>query len=540
MTQQANPQEAKQETYNSTYAQNNYRQNYSTEVQGTEDRTQHPGRDPLRGGAGGSDATVKRRDEKLLEALTQVLKNFDTAQPYDSNEGKGKGKGKYKGQQGESHKQQNDQKRNNRTRKKNTLIQALTTLVERFATRPKGDLLQRLNTLVHAANSGKLPTEDSKEQTPKAGKGGKGKGKETFLQSFYNTRNFPPLHSTRQKKPGEQNNNKHTTPSADTTNNSEWIEVVKKNKRNYERMVLAPKEWAPGDIISDAQLRQALERGEEPKGRVAWCRDSDFAQQCRELAQIHGITKNFALVTSDEQPHATKKHLAITNNQHKHGLQEFYVTALTDNIPELPASTIAKSTYTPAEEQLTVFRASIPQTFLTSDQWKVVIDSPGKAILTLVNQNELHSTYGWKATIQGTDTRQTTVLEGYFKVSERGAQQVQERCGRGGVFARPLNKCNSSFCSQPIEWIKKAHTDSEQQYFNNCQQFAKDKNLPLAWRTGGGSCLGIRFINGKEPPPASTAGRVTGAPDQDLTPAIRGAGWTEVTVIHPAGKEWVG
>ena len=539
-TSQANPQEAQQVTNHNTLTQNNSEQNLTSEAQVAEDQTLHPGGDLLRGGAGGSDATAKRRDEKLLEALTQVLQNFGTAQSQDSSKGKGKGKGKHKGQKGEDYTLQQGKKKDNRKRKKNTLIEALTTLVTRFATRPKGDLLQRLNTLVQAANSGKLPTEDSKEQTPKAGKGGKGKGKETALQSFYNTRNFPPLHSTRQKKSDEQTHQKHTTAPADTTNNSEWIEVVKKNKRNYERMMLAPKEWSPGDIISDAQLRQALERGEEPKGRVAWCRDGDFAQQCRELAQIHGITKQFALVTSDEQAHGEKKHLAVTNNKHKHGLQEFFVTALSDSIPELPASTIARSTHTPAEEQLTVFRASIPQTFLTYDQWNVAINSPGKAILTLVNQNELHSTYGWKATIQGTDTRQTTVLEGYFKVSERGAQQVQERCGRGGVFARPLNKCNSSFCSQPIEWIKKAHTDSEQQYFNNCQQIAKDKSLPLAWRTGGGSCLGIRFINGKDPPPTSTAWRVTGAPnwyrDQDLTATIRGAGWTEVMVLHPPRK----
>ena len=110
-TSQANPQEAQQVTNHNTLTQNNSEQNLTSEAQVAEDQTLHPGGDLLRGGAGGSDATANRRDEKLLEALTQVLQNFGTAQSQDSSKGKGKGKGKHKGQKGEDYTLQQGKKR---------------------------------------------------------------------------------------------------------------------------------------------------------------------------------------------------------------------------------------------------------------------------------------------------------------------------------------------------------------------------------------------------------------------------------------------
>ena len=56
----------------------------------------------------------------------------------------------------------------------------------------------------------------------------------------------------------------------------------------------------------------------------------------------------------------------------------------------------------------------------------------------------LTESYGWQTCAQGHQSKPFYVLEGFLRVSETGAQ----RCGCGGVFARPLSKTTSTIYLQ--------------------------------------------------------------------------------------------
>ena len=142
----------------------------------------------------------------------------------------------------------------------------------------------------------------------------------------------------------------------------------------------------------------------------------------------------------------------------------------------------------------------------------------------------------------GTAEKQITLLEGYIKVTDIGAKQLQQHNGKDAIFGRPLAQGTAEYCKQPIQWITKEPDDNYMVYFTKCKNEAFSSKLPLAFRMGGGSCLGLRHTGTTRPPNISVAWRVQGAPSWfrsiELQEALSGAGWTEIQVLYPPrGKQ---
>ena len=131
-----------------------------------------------------------------------------------------------------------------------------------------------------------------------------------------------------------------------------------------------------------------------------------FANQCRQLAVLHGIDCSFALLTR-EDPGGCKHHnFTVCSDKGVPRLQQLHFQALVKDIPELPQNPVTQSTQKPTELQLHVFRITVPSIFLDNARWLHICTSPQKALHALIDPLELHSSYGWKKTTVGTAEKQ--------------------------------------------------------------------------------------------------------------------------------------
>ena len=89
-------------------------------------------------------------------------------------------------------------------------------------------------------------------------------------------------------------------------------------------------------------------------------RAAEFAEQCRSLAEIHGLKAKFVLITTQEMAEAKQQHFAITTAPHSHQLRRLYLKPLATELPDLPPDPIASSTHRPTETQLFVFESAFP------------------------------------------------------------------------------------------------------------------------------------------------------------------------------------
>lgn len=258
---------------------------------------------------------------------------------------------------------------------------------------------------------------------------------------------------------------KGTASSPSTLDDNSWTKVVR-GKGKAKIRALKETAWPAGSIMTDNLLRQQLEEGKAPTAKVAWVRTPAFAQQCCDLATLHNINTPFALITTDEQTDAKQMHFAITDGKQRHQLQKMYMKALSTELPELPTEPVLSSTHTPQETKLIIFRVSIPKAFVSKDRWHTIQQGPHEALTALITPHELHSSYGWCTTIQGTKDNNAEILDGYIRVTEAGATEIQTNNGKGAIFAKPLTNQQSQLCSQPIQWLKKEPDDTEQQYFS--------------------------------------------------------------------------
>ena len=93
--------------------------------------------------------------------------------------------------------------------------------------------------------------------------------------------------------------------------------------------------------------------------------------------------------------------------------------------------------------------------------------------------------------------------------------------------------------------VKKGAAGHRSAIFFQMQPLSSTQKLPLAFRTGGGSCVGLRRTDGSKPPITAKIWRLTGAPNLfraiDISQALEGAGCADVMAIQPprGQKPWL-
>ena len=427
------------------------------------------------GGRGGSRATDRKCDEKLLEALSSVLSQFRSGTVQDSDgelqltsEGLRPQAGSYYPPSGQRR----------QPKAKRTLLQALTQLCDQYRAKPQGDLLQQLEQLVLEAREGRLSTEAVPPAAPE------------------------PVRKVQLGTPGSKGSGKSVT----------WAEVASgQPKPAATKPVPAPSaeelnasSWPPGAIMQESRLLAVLEAGKTPGGTVAWVTDAESVVALRELAQVHKVTKAFALLTTETVEGARAHQFAVKQGS-KGKVLKLHAVALSSELPPLPAEPVVKSKSEPTEVQLTTFRICIPEACLSPSQWAQAQKSPGKAALELCGGDSVHSTYGWLCTQHKGPPGEQHVLEGYLRVSPEGAAQVQKASGKAGVFAKPLASEQSPYVTFPVQWCARKDKETSLQYFDRVPAC-----LAVGWRRIPWNAL---HADASQPPPeVPSAWTLSGAP----------------------------
>ena len=485
--------------------------NFSVNAKGIQQvHHNYEGFDLRGGGKGKGHVEAASQSDLLFKAITEVLVKFRV----DRSDG----------QQGPRSKDKHQK----------TFFEALQQSLDRYSRKPHDKLIQSITSIVEAAKAGKLSMDKPNpraDDVPDKG-GGKGAGQTTGKED---------KHEDKSKSKGKGKAKRDITESK-TDEGDTWTQVVRRKPK--PKLTLHHAAWGPDKIIEDEVLRKTLEQGQCPTGAASLCRSTDFAKQCRDLAALRGINCKVAILTQEDPGGATQMTFTVCSSSAP-SLQKLYVQPLVKDLPVMPKSPVSKSTHKPTEIQLQVFRITVPAIFADKSKWQHINASPQRALQSLVEAPEIHSTYGWKQSTIGSGDRRTTLLEGFAKLTTHGASQLQNNNGKDGIFGRPLAQQQSEFCKQPVQWLDKNTDDNYLTYILKCKNQAYSAKLPLAFRTGGGACLGLRYTGDSKPPATAVAWRVQGSPswfrDAELQEALSGAGWTDVHIILPpqGRKPWM-
>ena len=95
----------------------------------------------------------------------------------------------------------------------------------------------------------------------------------------------------------------------------------------------------------------------------------------------------------------------------------------------------------------------------------------------------------------------------------------------------------SDYVTYPVLWSTRQDDENPKQYFDRIYTQAQGLELPLAWRSGGSSSVGIRYTNGTSPPSGPSAWRISGSPKwwraQEIQDTLAAQNWSDIAILYP-------
>ena len=145
----------------------------------------------------------------------------------------------------------------------------------------------------------------------------------------------------------------------------------------------------------------------------------------------------------------------------------------------------------------------------------------------------LHSAYNWEEKIvEHKNGHRDVFYQGYARVLKDKADGALEKSGNKDLFLEPLA---ADADKKPVRWEEMNDQEAAERYFARVAEMAAKERRPLAWRKGGGSCLGLRFNFPSELPAVSASYSCQGVPrswrKDDLESFLTSAGWSNVQIL---------
>ena len=409
------------------------------------------------------------------------------------------------------------------------LLEALKRLVGRSFKNQGHGLLERLTELVKAATQGKRLQPKRKREKKTVPKPGAPKGLSSQPVTLQNN-----VETRKGKGKGK---------SLNVGNNMHGPQTPRK----FQPTRLLPNGWPPHAAMNVTRLRETLAKGEVPAGCVTWCTEDQICE-LRNLAEIHKITKAFALVClaatgRQEPPHvqAVKHLLPAVNAAGQAGLGEFWAVPLSAQFPQLPScSTCSRAPK--VERTLVTLRVQVPQRLIQTDGWNNLVRSPAAILRSVIPPTDFHSTFKWAQVSHKTKYGGAeVVLEGYVKVDQACVFDLLRKSGSKGLFFSQIAKDNPN----PLQvfWVPRVANESDCQYMARAQQIGLSKQTPLKFRIGGGACLGLIGVDAKDEKPK--VWQISNVPSkwtaQDVVRCLEGAGCEDTTVVRRPSKRqpWI-
>ena len=187
------------------------------------------------------------------------------------------------------------------------------------------------------------------------------------------------------------------------------------------------------------------------------------------------------------------------------------------------------------------FRISIAKHLLTKVLWEGMKANPS-AHVHKVFGNRVHSTYGWREAQISSKRQQEPdiLLQGFLRTKESAAEAVLSKSGYDGLFIDRLSNQPGHQPRPNIWWVKKQEDETPEAYYQKALAEAKTEGVPLAYRKGGGSFLGLRVAVNKYKPQLH-AWTLHAAPKHwgvnEVLECPLDAGCEEVAIIRPPGRQ---
>ena len=357
-------------------------------------------------------------------------------------------------------------------------------------------------------------------------------------------------HGTETLIPGLQNLLKQHTPEQRTRSpapaRAAKVQPEKKPPQTFPNEFRLNTKWWKGTLVSVAKLAAALDEAETPGGDVAITTVAK-AQELRAVAKVHGYGLKFALVcrdvsTSDKAQEAECK---LHWMQSSHGRwQQLGVLPLVDQagLPEwgtLPC--VVKDTDgLPAVAPLTSCRVCMPKELLAPEAWSLAQKKPVRVLETALPAGVTFRSYGWHC-VTGSKTGKDECICGFVKLPKEAVASVLSRSGARGVFFQEMLPKDAPRLSGQVSWLPNTFKTAFE-YLKAARAEADVAKTGLAFRKGGGACLGLIGVPPKNPADAEVRKRwVARAVPMTWTPSrfqevLTKHNWRVIAEVQPPAK----
>ena len=244
------------------------------------------------------------------------------------------------------------------------------------------------------------------------------------------------------------------------------------------------RKWPRAQIVTWQSVQHALEAGEQPKGNVAICKDCLHMAELQKMSKALGFNKKLVLVAKDNQTlddHSVEGLETMMLPYYGNlALVQAKVACLSGGQPEVKKDEIKKVELKAEDCEMITLRVIVALKYVAAALHETLCSKPDYS-LKLLGISEQIKTFQW--------VRNKEELNGYISVPAGKIQDYLKKSGIGGVFLVQLTK---DVLSKPdVTWIQPNEGENAQDYFKRALKAANDNKVGLAFRRGGAADVGI-------------------------------------------------
>jgi len=234
-----------------------------------------------------------------------------------------------------------------------------------------------------------------------------------------------------------------------------------------------------------------LENGQMPNGEVAVCDSINRMAEIQQLAAVHDLDRTITLVAKAE---GKDTDLSLVKNskafllpyQGNLAMSRAIVATMNGKEPqdigEKPIE--CKEPWNAGGKKVSL-RITAVFKFMDPKMKDPIKQFPAHCLHALGCPEGVREckTSGWSL------DEEEMILVGYCLVDPAVVEQMLALSGTGGVFISQLKQ--NIVAKPPVTWYAKIDSETEMDFYIRVQKVAKENSVPMAWRRGGGLCLGV-------------------------------------------------
>lgn len=241
-------------------------------------------------------------------------------------------------------------------------------------------------------------------------------------------------------------------------------------------------------LISWQTMESSLEKGSCPVGDIVLCRDASQMLLFQEMVQLAGLSTKIIMIASalSGDPAVTGGTKCLVPVLGNLALKEAWISRLDGQQAEKYGVAPQKATPSTSlvEKEMVTLRVNVALDFVRQPVKNNLISDPTLALsIAGVKQYLTEAkTFRWTTSVN-------RMMSGYVTFDAGQLQSVLQRSGNGAVFFQRL--ASNQLAPPEVEWLPWDKSESHQDYLTRALSLAEKAGSFLAFRRGGGACIGV-------------------------------------------------